>query len=248
MLRGSVAGGMCKNDSMWWCFVSKDGKAKMTAQRNSIRQRSEMERRNHATECPPKSCLAGAARHGSAGSFEALCAPHAKRLLQTALSITGNREDAEDAVQDALMRAFLGINDFRGISSFSTWLTRIVINSALMIRRKSRTARYVFLDDVSEDGEHRSKLDVPCAAPDPAQVLIIRERRKALRDAIAGLRPPLRSVIEAGHLKGFSMKETAKVLNISIGAAKTRLFHARAALRRSTALRGIAQSRTKPAA
>jgi RNA polymerase sigma-70 factor (ECF subfamily) len=146
------------------------------------------------------------------------------------------------------MRAFLGINDFRGVSSFSTWLTRIVINSALMIRRKNRTARYVFLDDVSEDGEHRSKLDVPSAAADPAQVLIAREHRKALREAIAGLRPSLRSVVEVGHLKELSMEETAKVLNISIGAAKTRLFHARAALRRSTALRVLAQSKTEPAA
>jgi RNA polymerase sigma-70 factor (ECF subfamily) len=169
-------------------------------------------------------------------------------LLQAAYNITGNREDAEDAVQDSLMRAFLGINDFRGVSSFSTWLTRIVINSAIMIRRKNRTARYVFLDDVSEDGERRSKLDIPCPAADPAQALIAQEHLKALCEAIAGLRPSLRSVVEAGHLKELSMKETARVLNISIGAAKARLFHARAALRRSAALRVIAQSKTEPAA
>jgi RNA polymerase sigma-70 factor (ECF subfamily) len=169
-------------------------------------------------------------------------------LLQTAFNITGNREDAEDAVQDSLMRAFVRINDFRGASSFATWLTRIVINSSLMIRRKSRTALYVFLDDASEDGEHRWKLDVPCAAADPAQALVAREHRKALRKAIARLQPSLRSVIEAAHLKDLSMKETARVLNISIGAAKARLFQARAALRRSAALRVIAPSRTEPAA
>src|SRR5215471_7344451 len=132
MLRGSIPGGMYKNDPMWWCFVYKDARAKMTAQGCSIRRR-----RNHATERLPESCLVEEARHGTAGSFEALCAPYRKRLLQTGFTITGNREDAEDAVQDSLMRAFLGINDFRGVSSFSTWLTRIVINSALMIRRKN---------------------------------------------------------------------------------------------------------------
>ena len=228
--------------------MSKHGRAKTTASVNSITRRSEMEGRNHATECLSESCLVGTARDGKAATFEVLYPPYTRRLLQTAFNITGNREDAEDAVQDSLMRAFLGINDFRGVSSFSTWLTRIVINSALMIRRKNRTARYVFLDDVSEDGEHRSKFNVPCAAADPAQVLIAREHRKALREAIAGLRPSLRSVVELGHLKDLSMKETARVLNISIGAAKTRLFHARAALRRSTALRVIAQSKTAPAA
>jgi len=207
-----------------------------------------MQRQNHGTESMSESYLVGAAKHGNAASFEALCEPYMRRLLQAAYNITGNREDAEDAVQDSLMRAFLGINDFRGVSSFSTWLTRIVINSALMIRRKNRTARYVFLDDVSEDGEHRLKLDIPCPAADPAQVLIAQECRKALREAIAGLRPSLRSVMEAGHLKELSMKETARVLNISIGAAKARLFHARAVLRRSAALRVIAQSKTEPAA
>ena len=146
------------------------------------------------------------------------------------------------------MRAFVCIADFRGASSFSTWLTRIVINSALMIRRKNRPARYVVLDYVSEDGDHRSTLDVPCAAADPAQVLIAREDRKALHEAIAGLRPSLRSVVEAGHLKELSIKETARVLNISIAAVKARLFHARAALRRSAALRVLAQSKTEPAA
>lgn len=192
-----------------------------------------------------ESCLVARARGGDPASFEALCAPHTKRLLKTAFSITGNREDAEDAVQDSLMRAFVRIKDFLGASSFSTWLTRIVINSALMIRRKKRTARHIFLDDVSED---RLTLDVPDAAADPAQIFFARERRKALCNAIRDLRPNLRSALEAGHLQDFSMEETAKALNISIGAAKARLFHARAALRRSATLRLITQSRTGPAA
>ena len=147
---------------------------------------------------------------------------------------------AEDAVQDSLLRAFVRIKDFRGASSFSTWLTRIVINSAMMIRRKKRTARQVSLDGVSEDGEHRSKLHIPDAAADPAQIFFARERRRALRKAIRGLRPKLRLVVEAGHLQEFSTNETAKALNISLCAAKARLFQARAALRKSATLRVIA--------
>ena len=188
--------------------------------------------------------LAGA-RDGDPDSFEALCAPHLRRLLKTAFNVTGNREDAEDALQDSLMKAFVRIKDFLGASSFSTWLTRIVINSALMIRRKRRTARHIFLDDLSED---RLTLDVPDAAADPAQIFFARERRMALCNAIRDLRPNLRSAVEAGYLQDFSMEETAKALNISTGAAKARLFQARAALRRSATLRLIAQSRTGPAA
>lgn len=191
-----------------------------------------------------ESCLVARARGGDPASFEALCAPHTKRLLKTAFSITGNREDAEDAVQDSLMRAFVRIKDFLGASSFSTWLTRIVINSALMIRRKKKPARYISSDDVSEDGEHPLKLNVPHTAADPAQIFFARERREALRKAVRDLQPNLRSVVEAGHLQDFSMEEIANVLHISIGAAKARLFQARAALRRSATLRVLTRSRT----
>jgi RNA polymerase sigma factor (sigma-70 family) len=189
-----------------------------------------------------------AARGGDSPSFESLYAPHKARLFSTALKITGNREDAEDAVQDSLMRAFVNMNDFRGASTFSTWLTRIVINSALMIRRKNRAARYIFIDDTSPAGEGRFKFEIPHSAPDPAQTFFIKERTKAVRKAISRLRPNLRSVVEVGQLKEIPMREVAKVLNITIAAAKGRLLHARTALRRSAALRAVVQSRKQPAA
>jgi RNA polymerase sigma-70 factor (ECF subfamily) len=192
--------------------------------------------------------LMARARGGDSASFELLCAPHTGRLLKTAFKITGNREDAEDAVQDSLMRAFVRIHDFRGDSSFSTWLTRIVINSALLIRRKNGSAKHVFIDDTCESAEGPLKFEIPHSAPDPAQIFIARERRKALRKAISSLRPSLRSIVEVGQLQELSMEQAAKALNISIAAAKGRLFHARAALRRSAALRAIIQSRTEPAA
>lgn len=203
---------------------------------------------DHLVGCISEPHVLAAAKNGHSASFESLCTPHRARLLKTAIKITGNREDAEDAVQDSLMRAFVRINDFRGASSFSTWLTRIVINSALMIRRKNCNVRYVFLDDASETGESRLRFEIAHTAPDPAQLFIARERRKAIRKAVSKLRPSLRSVVEAGHWRDVSMKETAKVLNISVAAAKGRLFHARAALRRSAILRSVVQSRTEPAA
>jgi len=202
----------------------------------------------HCAEHNSEAGLLNAAKCGNSTSFESLCVPHMPRLHKTALAITGNQEDAEDAVQDSLIRAYVRINDFRGASTFSTWLTRIVINSALMIRRKNRGARYVFLDDLGEAGEERWTIQLPHKDLDPEQTYVARERQRALHKAVSRLRPRVRAVVELGQLQEFSMKETAKVLNISVAAAKGRLFHARAALRRSAALRAIAQSQTEPAA
>jgi RNA polymerase sigma factor (sigma-70 family) len=218
------------------------------ARRNSVNTRKEKRNPNHVSEPASDARLVAAAKGGSCASFELLCAPHAARLLATALRITRNREDAEDAVQDSLMKAYARINDFRGASSFATWLTRIVINSALMIRRKNPIGRYLCLDGAAENGEILLNLDFPHAAPDPEQTLVNQERERVLRKAISTLRPRVRAVLEVKQLQELSLKETAKVLNISVVAAKARLFHARVALRRCSSLCAIVQSRTEPAA
>jgi len=192
--------------------------------------------------------LLAAARNGHSASFESLCAAHTGRLLKAAFNITRNWEDAEDAVQDSLMRAFMNIKRFRGTSTFSTWLTRILINSALMIRRKNRRGNHIFLDDLAQPGENGFHLQIPDAAPNPEQHYVQRERKRVLRKAIAHLRPRIRAVIEVGQLHELSMKETAKVLDISLAAAKGRFFHGRAALRRSPALRAVAQATRESAA
>ena len=145
------------------------------------------------------------------------------------------------------MRAFVHIKEFRGSSSFSTWLTRIVINSALMIRRKNQSTRHVFIADAFDTGKGGLGIQIPNSSPDPEQAYAARERRRALRKAVAGLRPRVRAVVQ-GQLREFSLGETAKILDISVAAAKGRLFHGRAALRRSGVLRAIAQTRTEPAA
>ena len=204
------------------------------------------------SDCSPENMsetrLLAAARNGHSASFESLCAAHTGRLLKAAFNITRNWEDAQDAVQDSFMRAFVNIKRFRGTSTFSTWLTRIVINSALMIRRKNRRGHHVFLDDLAQSGESSFHLQIPDAAPNPEQRYVQRERKRVLRKAISHLRPRIRAVIEVGQLQELSMKETAKVLDISLAAAKGRFFHGRAALRRSPALRAIAQAARESAA
>jgi RNA polymerase sigma factor (sigma-70 family) len=188
--------------------------------------------------------LVAEAKQGRAGAFGELCRPYAKTLLPRVHRITRNCEDAEDALQDSFLRAFVHIRDFNGTSSFSTWLTRIAINSALMILRKRRN-----LSEISTvDDETQECWDVPDGLPSPEARCAQRERDEILRSAVEKLRPSIRTVLQLRQLQEHSIKETASVLDISVAAAKARLFQARAALRKSSALRRIAQASREPAA
>lgn len=180
---------------------------------------------------------------GDSHAQEKLFATHAARLYRTAFSVVRNKEDAEDAVQNSLCNAFINLPFFRGRSSFSTWLTRIVINSALMILRKNRNAREVSTEELNEAGKVWLNLRVPDVSPNPEQRYVARERRRILNEAICNLCPRSRTVVELNQLQELSLKETAGVLGISVAAAKARFFHARAALRESAALRALDKAR-----
>src|SRR5215472_41035 len=180
--------------------------------------------------------------------FDELCQPHLKRLFQITFRITRNREDAEDAMQDCLLQAYLHMGDFDGRSSFATWLTRIAINSALMTLRKRRGHQYVSLDRHADPETPAASLEVADDSPHPEQQYLVRERERKLRQAVRALRPSLRRVVEIQQLEEHSMKETAKLMGLSVCAAKGRLFHAKAALRRSYKLKflSIDRARTAP--
>lgn len=178
-----------------------------------------------------------AARRGQEGAFDLLCLSHAKTLFQMAYRVTRNREDAEDAVQDSFLRAFVHLKKFDGRSAFSTWLTRIAINSALMILRKKRSSREIAMEVPGELGGTRFEWQSADHAPDPEQQYAQREKEEILRAAIRDLRPSLREVLEIQQLQEASMNETASRMRISIGATKARLFHGRAKLRKALRLR-----------
>lgn len=179
--------------------------------------------------------------------FEAVCRSHSKKILQVIYRITKNREDAEDALQDALLQAFVHLDKFDGRSAFSTWLTRIAINSALMLLRKRRNSRADSLDGVEDTEGREAFLQIPDRAADPERRCLEMERETTVRDAIQKLRPTLRRVVELQELEERSLKETAAVMRISVPAAKGRLFHAKRALRKSAKLR-LYQRRQRRAA
>jgi RNA polymerase sigma factor (sigma-70 family) len=183
--------------------------------------------------------LLEAARRGESSAFERLCAPNKARMFQTLQRITKNREDAEDALQESLLSAYINLHRFDGRSSFSTWLTRIGINAALMTLRKKRTHRELPIEGPSESGENTAYFEVPDHAPDPEERFARREREVLVRSAVRDLRPTIRKAVEFGQMQEKSMRETAKLLGISVAAAKARLFHARAALRKSRKLKSM---------
>jgi RNA polymerase sigma factor (sigma-70 family) len=177
--------------------------------------------------------LVAAAKRKQQGAFEQLCERSAQRILRTTLRITRNREDAEDAVQDAFLKAFTHIKDFDGRSSFSTWLTRIAINSALMLLRKRRLGREISVDSFADQNEKGQVWEISDPTPGPETQYLQEERERMLWDAISTLRPSVRKVVELQLSRDCAMKETAKTTGISVCAAKSRLFHAKAAIRKS---------------
>ena len=186
--------------------------------------------------------LLAAAKQGQTEAFGALCEPLARKLVQSAQRITRNREDAEDALQDAFMSAFIHIKNFDGRSSFSTWLTRIAINSALMTLRKKRSSREIPIGS-GELGANGVGWDVPDPSANPEKLYAQREKQRILREAICELRPTIRQAVEI-QLRELSMEETAGMIGVSVAAAKGRLFHGRRALRKAFRLRTNQHGRT----
>jgi RNA polymerase sigma-70 factor (ECF subfamily) len=191
---------------------------------------------------PTESALVAAAKRGKTEAFQLLCERCAAKVLQATRRVTKNREDAEDALQDALLRAFIHIRNFDGRSSFSTWLTRIAINSALMMLRKRRAARELSIDATTPDCPTKAYWEMTAPAPNPEKRYIQREREKFLRDAVGRLRPAIREMVQIQHFQEHSMKEAAAKMGISVSAAKGRMFHAKAALRKSRRLKAIGDS------
>jgi len=201
--------------------------------------------------CSTQPCeaeLVEAAKRGHQAAFGELFARHSKRVYRATLRITKNHEDAEDAAQESFLNAMVHLGSFDGRSSFSTWLTRIAINSALMKLRKNRTCPEISRDEQADTHEDFVPFDPVDPCPDPEEQFAQRQREEIVTGAVRNLRPALQQVIEMRRLREFSMKETARTLRISIPAAKSRLFHARVALRRMPSLRSVAGRRSRRAA
>jgi RNA polymerase sigma-70 factor (ECF subfamily) len=173
--------------------------------------------------------LLAALRRPEARAFEQLMRLHNRRLFRAARGIVGNDAEAQDVVQETWLRAFTGLESFRGESSLATWLTRIAINQALMQQRK--LGRFVPWDPAGSEQESEMPFDPPDHAPLPDEDLARARLRHQLGEAVDALPSIYRSVFLLRAVEGLAVEETARSLQVSEDVVKTRYLRARAMLR-----------------
>jgi RNA polymerase sigma-70 factor, ECF subfamily len=181
------------------------------------------------TPTDPDLVLVAAAKNGKHAAFEALLEQYESRIFRLAQNVTQNREDAEEVIQDAFLRAFTHLGSFQGESRFSTWLTRIAINEALMKLRRRRPT--VSLDDEGESENDSFAGELEDWGPSPEKKYSQRELQQILSEAMGQLSPGLRLVTQLRDIEQFSIEETAQILGLSLSAVKSRSRRARVTLR-----------------
>jgi len=175
--------------------------------------------------------LVRAAKDGDVSAFEQLVKRYDRNVFRIANHITHSREDAEDVVQEAFLKAYSNLEKFQEQSKFYTWLVRIAVNEALMKLRKRRPERFVSLDeDVKTEGDSLPR-EVADWSPNPEQLYNQEELRDILSRTIQGLPPTFRTVFVLRDVEGLSTEETAEALELSVPAVKSRLLRARLQLR-----------------
>jgi len=175
--------------------------------------------------------LVAVAKLGDRSAFAELWRRHSRTAYTKVYQITKNRADTEDVIQEAWIKAFIHLNSFDGRAKFSTWLTRIAINSAFMALRKRRSRPEASLE--STDGETWQIREIADQTKDVEEQYVKREGVERLRQAICRLNPQLRAVVEIQQSEQGQVKEVAELAGISISAAKSRLSRARIVLRRA---------------
>ena len=156
-----------------------------------------------------------------------LFASHMIRLLRTTQRILRNRQDAEDALQDGLLSAFRKLSGFKGESQFSTWLTRIVINAALMRLRRTRPEGMVSIDQVLSPHDQPLATTLPASGPNPEEIYERREQLQLFERTLQTLPKGYRQAVWLRHVQGLQVRETAEALGLRAGTVKSRLSRAR---------------------
>ena len=182
-------------------------------------------------ELHPDVALVEQVRAGDVTAYDTLVRKYERQVFRIAQHITQNREDAEDVVQDAFLKAYEKLDQFQGNSKFYTWLVRIAVNESLMRLRKRRTGKMVSIDEDVETEEGSVPRDLADWAPDPEMNYGQSELAEILRKTIQGLPQGFRVVFVLRDVEGLSTEETAEMLGLSVPAVKSRLLRARLQLR-----------------
>jgi RNA polymerase sigma-70 factor (ECF subfamily) len=201
-------------------------------------------RRDKGMDAEENSKLLEYVKGGDLNAFIQLVGPYERGLFSVIVRITKHQEDAEDVMQETLLRAYMHIKTFRGESRFSTWLTRIGINQALMFLRAKRRST-ISLDYVPPPDEDPITLDIPDSGPNPEQRYGNAELEATLHRLIDTLPSSCRTVFVMRYLQEWSTEETANNLGISVASAKSRLLRARRHLQKQLGGVRTVQARLK---
>jgi RNA polymerase sigma-70 factor (ECF subfamily) len=171
-------------------------------------------------------------------AFAELYETYSRRLYHAIFAITRNHQDTEDALQETFLRVHLKIDTFEGRSSIYSWITRIAINSALMVLRRRRIQREIQVDPHPEAQSAQAPtysvaLEITDSAPDPEQICDLRHFAAKVLQAIEHLDPKLRTPIRMRAILGSSIEQIARAMDISEAAVKSRLNRARRRLQRA---------------
>jgi RNA polymerase sigma-70 factor, ECF subfamily len=160
-------------------------------------------------------------------AFEEMFVASRRKFVATANAILRNREDAEDAVQNAFLSGYLHLRSFEGRSALRTWFTRIVLNAALMIQRKRKPSTIQPLPENSNSREVNWTENIPASEPDPEMVHAERETVECINRILGKMNPVLRQAFTMTYYEELSGQEACAVLGVSAGTFKARLFRAR---------------------
>jgi len=186
--------------------------------------------------------LVTAAQGGDQHAFVELCGRHSSIAKRKILKIVRNHADAEDALQDTLLRAYTNLASFRRSCKFATWLSIIGVNSALMVVRRRRVRREVY-DCANSPDTGILELHEPVdRALGPEGIYLQRESALLLRREVEKLKPSLRSIVDNYYGSECTLEEAAHAQEISVAAAKSRLLRGRSRLRSSLVRNGISAS------
>lgn len=182
-----------------------------------------------ALEALTDSELVELAKGGSPEAFGQLALRYRSRIYRLARRMCDTGEDAEDVLQEALIKSFKSISTFKGKSKFSTWLYRITVNLALM-KKRSKKSIFESIDDPVETKRGEVARQFPDEGPDPLGLLMEKECRSLLDRAILELAPADRAVFVLRHVDGLSTTQASEALNLSVPALKSRLHRSRMSL------------------
>lgn len=189
--------------------------------------RSRLSGGRHEDLRPTLSVSASNPSRGIVDALQEMFVASRPKFVGIAYSILRNKEDAEDAVQDAVLSAYVHLRNFEGRSAFTTWFTRIVLNAALMILRKRTNSRISSLPDPSLSDEIPWTERIPASQPDPEMICAEGETLQLIDVLLGKMSPVLRQSFTMTYYDEMTSREACTLLGVSVGTFKSRVFRAR---------------------